>query len=63
MSFGDNGTKGQKGRVATRQGKNIFFQVREMSGNFVESQGILEILQNVRELSGNFECAREWQLC
>ena len=33
---------------------NFFFKVRELSGNFADSQGNLELLVNVRELSGNF---------
>ena len=33
------------------QGKNIFFKVRELSGNFEICQGILEFKQK----SGNFE--------
>ena len=35
------------------QGKNFFFKVRELSGNFEICQGILEFKQK----SGNFEIA------
>ena len=40
------------------QGNWNFFKVRELSGNFVNCQGNLEIQSNVRELSGNFENLR-----
>ena len=36
------------------QGKNKFFKVRELSGNFGKCQGIFEICKNVMDLSGNF---------
>ena len=42
-----------------RSGKNVwkmnFFQVREKSGNFVDSQGNLERTRKVREKSGNLK--------
>ena len=40
------------------QGNLIFFKVRELSGNFANCQGNLELLVKVRELSGNFERTR-----
>ena len=40
------------------QGNRNFFKVRELSGNFGNCQGNLEIQSNVRELSGNFEKLR-----
>ena len=45
-------------RVATCQGKvrekQIFLQVRELSGNFEKMSGNFGHLTNVREMSGNF---------
>ena len=41
------------------QGKNlengVYFQVREMSGNFVDGQGNLVRTRKVREMSGNLK--------
>ena len=34
----------------------VFLRVREKSGNFVASQGILQFAIKVREKSGNFVC-------
>ena len=39
----------------------IFFQVREKSGNFVDGQGNLERTWKVREKSGNLKKKRLWQ--
>ena len=35
--------------------ENLFFRVRELSGNFANSCENLELLVNDRELLGNFE--------
>ena len=41
-------------RSGKSQGKKYFFKVREKSGNFTKSQGILYFFGKVREKSGNF---------
>ena len=59
IMFSAKGTDIHLSRIATVREKylenEIFFQVREKSGNFVDDQGNLERTWKVREKSGNLK--------